>query len=234
MQVEERAAAPDLSSLGPAERQALAALWARAARSAAADVPALAELVLALTALGAPPELVARAARSSAEQVAASVACARMASAYDGVRLVLDAQPALLGRTPLGVHRPRAALRRLALRALRDGCLLGGHVAQVACWASATSTDPAARAALRVVAEGEASATSVWNDVLAWCLTQQPRLVVRLRRVELAEHSQVARALAQAPGDPAVLAAHGWPRLAEVERLWSAHRAAVLARVPVS
>ena len=146
---------------------------------------------------------------------------------------MLAPQPDLLGRTPLGVRRPRAALRRLALRALRDGCLLGGHVAQVASWASATSSDPAARAALRVVASAQASTTAVWGDVLTWCLAQQPRLAARLRRVELAEQSRLVLALAQAPGDPALLAAHGWPRLAEVERLWAAHRAAVLARVPL-
>ncbi|MCW2607877.1 MAG: hypothetical protein JWO60_2570, partial [Frankiales bacterium] len=116
-----------------------------------------------------------------------------------------------------------------ALRALRDGELAGGHAAQVTCWAGATCSDPAVRAGLAVVARGEATARSLWSDVLDWALAQQPRLRKRLRRVDLAETSPL---LARPPGaDPAVLAAHGWPRPDEVARLWAAHRALVLLRL---
>ncbi|MCU1692260.1 MAG: hypothetical protein JWM64_1351, partial [Frankiales bacterium] len=125
--------------------------------------------------------------------------------------------------------RRRRAVRRLALRALRDGCLVGGHVAQVASWASATCSDPAVRSVLLLLCEAEAWSAALWADVLAWALEQQPRTVARLRRVDLVERSPL---LDRPPGaDPVVLAAHGWPRPEEVARMWAVHRPTVLARL---
>lgn len=221
----------EVVSLAAQDRTALARLWADAARQGAADVAGLAELALVLAALGAPLELVERAARTSAEQAASTRAARGRAEAYAGVALPLPALPGLLAHCPGGVRRPRAALRRLALRALRDGCLLGGHAAQVTCWAAATCTDPGARVALAVVADAEARAGVLWADVLTWCLAQRPRLAVRLRKVDLPETSPLVQALSAVRGDPRVLAAHGWPRPQEVARMWAAHRAAVVDRL---
>lgn len=220
---------PTVDALTAPDRSALAALWTGAARGGAADVPALAELVLLLTALGAPGALVQRAAQCTAAQADAATRACALAAAYRGRPLELPPPAGLLSRTPGGTRRPRRALRRLALRALRDGCLLGGHAAQVTCWASATSTDPAVRASLLVIADAEAWCAALWADVLTWALQQQPRLVGRLRRVDLAERSPLLERPAEA--DPAVLAAHGWPRPEEVARMWAAHRPTVLARL---
>lgn len=222
---------PDTAALTPADRQALARLWSVAARSGWQDVPALAELAVVLAALGAPRGLVGRAAGCAGEQAVAADAALRLAEAYAGAPLVLAPPVALLSRPPGGVRRPRRALRRLAVRALRDGCLVGGHVAQVTCWASATSADPAVRTALAVVTAAETRAAAVWSDVLDWSLLQRPRLLRRLRAVDLVETSPLAALVAGVGGDPAVLAAHGWPRPDQLARLWAVHRAGVVARL---
>lgn len=218
---------PDAGGLSEADRAALAALWTGVACGGTDDVAVLAELVLVLSALGAPPALVARAASCSAGQAASAAAGRALAGVYAGEAPAVAPRPALLAVPPGGVRRPSTALRRLALRALRDGWLVGGHAAQVTSWAAATCTDPSARSVLGLVARSEAAQAQLWRDVLEWALAREPHLLARLRRVDLVETSPFVRRPAGA--DPAVLAAHGWPRPEEVARLWAAHRAAVVA-----
>ncbi|MCW2778469.1 MAG: ferritin-like protein [Frankiales bacterium] len=220
---------PGLDGLAPVDRHALAALWTGAARSGTDDVATLAALVLVLSALGAPAPMVCRAAGCGAQQAASAFAASSLAAAYSGREPGPTARPALLSAPPGGVRRPGPALRRLALRALRDGWLLGGHVAQVTSWAGATCSDPAVREVLTVVARAEAAQAALWRDVLDWALAQRPRLLGRLRKVDLVQRSPLLDRPAQA--DPVVLAAHGWPRTEEVARLWAAHRAVVVARL---
>lgn len=222
---------PAVDGLDPVDRRSLADLWAGVTRAGAGDVAGLAELAVLLAALGAPLALAGRAAACSAAQAGSVAASGALAGAYAGAPVDLPVPAGLLGRPPGGVRRARPALRRLAVRALRDGCLLGGHAAQVTCWASATATDPAVQAALAVVADTEARAVALWSDVLDWTLAQRPRLVARLRDVDLVERSPLAELVRGVAGDPVVLAAHGWPRASEVDRLWAAHRAGVLARL---
>lgn len=222
---------PETATLAAPDRAALARLWSVAARSGARDVAVLAELSLVLAALGAPLELVGRAAACAAEQARSAEVGLRLAEAYAGAPVAVVPPVGLLARSPGGVRRPHRALRRLAVRALRDGCLLTGHTAQVTCWASATAVDPAVRSALALVADTEARAAALWSDVLDWTLGQRPRLLRRLRSVDLAGRSPLQELVGSVTGDAAVLAAHGWPRPDQVQRLWAVHRAGVLARL---
>lgn len=220
---------PDVAALTDVDRRALATLWTMAARAGTADVTGLAELVLVLTALGAPPPLVQRAAACAGVRAGSVAGVTALATAYRGTAPEVLPVPALLAVPPGGVRRPARALRRLALRALRDGLLVSGHAAQVTGWAAATCGDPAVRTVLSDVCRAEAGAAAVWGDVLDWALVQRPRLVARLRRLDLAETSPLAER--PAGSAPVVLAAHGWPRVEEVARLYAAHRAGVLARL---
>ncbi|MCW2665347.1 MAG: hypothetical protein JWN57_309, partial [Frankiales bacterium] len=113
--------------------------------------------------------------------------------------------------------------------AYRDGCLVGGHAAQVASWSAAMADDAAVRAVLAEFAAEEALLTALWHDVLDWCLLLRPQLRRRLRGADLPTVSPLLAAYRGVTADPSVLAAHGWARPGDVARLWTAHRATVVA-----
>jgi hypothetical protein len=220
-------ALPGVVDLSPEQRVALAALWRASACTQQATVPGLAQLVRVLCALGAPLDLVERAARSAAAQTRHARTAATLAGTYAGAPYSLPTLTGLLAARP--ARRPRAALQRLAVTAYREGCLVGGHAAQVATWSAATADDAAVRAVLAEFASEEALLTALWHDVLDWCLLVRPQLRRRLRRLDLPTASPVLVAYRGVTADPSVLAAHGWARSGDVARLWAAHRATVVA-----
>lgn len=223
-------ALPAVAQLSAAERTALAGLWRAAACSQQATVPGLASVLRVLCALGAPLDLVERAARAAADQARHARTAATLAATYAGEPCTLPALPGLLAVQPTS-RRPRAALGRLAVTAYRDGCLVGGHAAQVATWSAATADDPAVRGVLGEFAAEEVLLTALWQDVLDWCLVVRPALRRRLRRIDLPTASPLLAAYRGLTVDPVVLAAHGWARQGDVARLWAAHRAAVVGRL---
>lgn len=222
---------PDVSGLDPRDRGALAVLWTQAARGELASVPAFHDLALVLSALGAPLDLVARATQAALDEVDHTRRAFAVAGAYAGAPVEGGAVPGLLGRRVGQASTPRAALTRLAVEALRDGCLHEGGMAAVARLAADGADDPALRASLDVIATDEAGHAVLSFDVLAWCLAAG----------DAALRSRVARELVDLPvggpdlprpdADPEVLARHGWPTPYDVERVFAAHRLAVVARV---
>lgn len=220
-------ALPAVAGLSAEQRTALSALWHAAACSQQATVPGLAQLVRVLCALGASLDMVERAAGAAAAQTRHARTAATLATTYAGSPCPLPALPGLLAARP--PRRPRAALGRLAVTAYRDGCLVGGHAAQVASWSAAMADDAAVRAVLAEFAAEEALLTALWHDVLDWCLLLRPQLRRRLRGADLPTVSPLLAAYRGVTADPSVLAAHGWARPGDVARLWTAHRATVVA-----
>jgi hypothetical protein len=214
---------PDVTGLDPRDRAALAALWTDAARGELASVPAFADLALVLSALGAPLDLVGRCAQAAVEEVDHTRRAFAIASAYSGAPVEGGPVPGLLGRRVGQASTPRAALTRLAVEALRDGCLHEGHMAGAARLAADLATDRGVRESLDVVARDEAGHAVLSHDLLAWCLEAGDR--------ELAQLPTDAPATPASDGDPAVLETHGWPRQERLDALFAAHRTAVVARV---
>lgn len=222
---------PDVSGLDPRDRQALAELWTQAARGELASVPAFHDLALVLSALGAPLDLVARATQAALDEVDHTRRAFAIAGAYAGAPVEGGAVPGLLGRRVGQASTPRAALTRLAVEALRDGCLHEGGMAAVARLAADGADDPDLRASLDVIATDEAGHAVLSFDVLAWCLSAgDSRLRSRIV-TELAGLPVGGPDLPQVDADPEVLARHGWPTSYDVARVFAAHRLAVVARV---
>ncbi len=222
---------PDVTGLDPRDRAALAELWTQAARGALASVPAFHDLALVLSALGAPLVLIARATQAAMDEVDHTRRSFAIAGTYAGAPVEGGAVPGLLGRRVGQASTPRAALTRLAVEALRDGCLYEGHAATVARLAADTATDPGVRESLDVIATDEAGHAVLSHDLLAWCLaTGDSRLRTRITK-ELAALPTEAPASPTADGQPGVLEQHGWPTRAAVVRAFEVHRTALVARV---
>lgn len=208
-----------------AERDALAALWLHAARMEHASVPAFADLALLLAAVGAPLDLVAAAHRAALDEVGHTEVSYALANAYGATAHSPGALPGLLGRRT--GSRPRGrALRRVAVEALRDGCLNEGYNAALAAAGAAAATDPAVREALARIAREETAHTELSWQVLGWCLSLGDRRVA----------GAVARALRRLPAAAPVptprddLERHGWPSPATAAAAYAGVRATVADR----
>jgi hypothetical protein len=202
---------------------ALAALWLHAARLEHASVPAFAEVALLLAAVGAPLDLVAAAHRAALDEVAHTTLAYGLANAYGGTAHAPGDLPALLGRR-VGPRRRRTALTKLAVEALRDGCLNEGTAGALAAAGAATAADPALRAALTTVAADEDAHAELSWQVLGWCLDTGGRPV----------RDAVAAALRRlqplAPEPTPGLAAYGWPEPAAAAAVAARVHAATVAR----
>ena len=208
-------------------RTDLAALWLGAARSEHASVPAFAEVALLLGAVGAPLDLVAAAHRAALDEVEHTRVSYALANAYGATTHAPGALPRLLGRR-LGPRRRRrtAALRRLAVEALRDGCLNEGYAAGLAAAGAARATDPAARHALDRIAGDEAGHTELSWRLLGWSLDAGGPPV----RAAVARTLRSLPSTAPAPTPRADLEAHGWPSPATAAEVYAAVRAGVVDR----
>ncbi|HEX8002446.1 MAG TPA: hypothetical protein VF519_07095 [Mycobacteriales bacterium] len=209
----------------PAAAPDVAALWLRAARGEHASVPAFAEVALQLSAAGAPLDLVAAAHRAALDEVAHTELTYALANAAGGTAYAPGALPRL-ARRRVGPRRRVALLRRLALDALRDGCLNEGHAAALAAAGAASATDAGVRAALTRIAADEARHAELAWRVLGWALDAGGRPVA----------GAVAYAVRALPLriDPATpradLEAYGWPSPATSAAAYADVRAAVVAR----
>lgn len=222
---------PDVTGLDPRDRAALARLWTQAARGELASVPAFHDLALVMSALGAPLDLVARATQAALDEVDHTRRAFAIAGAYAGEPVEGGAVPGLLGRRIGQATTPRAALTRLAVEALADGCWHEGAMAAILRLAADTADDPALRASLDVIATDEAGHAVLSLDLLAWCLSVgDSRLRTRIAK-ELASLPREVPSMTDRDADPEVLARHGFPTSYDVERVVAAHRLAVVARV---
>ena len=205
-------ASPGVEALAVAHRRALAEHWTSVALAEHASVASFARFVLDLSALGAPPSLLAEAATAMQDEIRHAQVAFGLAGAYAEHPIgpgVIPMEGVVAGGDPEAIVRA----------AVREGCIEETLAAAEAELAARRATDPAVRAALASIAEDEARhAVLAWRFV-DWALRRDPSLaaVVRdeLRRACDAAH--VAGSLADdleglpAPeGLPAeVASAHG-------------------------
>ena len=218
---------PDLSSLSPAGRMALADSWTETARFEHASIPAFSRLSLTLVSLGAPARLVEGAHRAALEEIEHARLAFALAGAYAGERVAPGALPELR-KSPAVTA---GSLAELAYESLIDGCLNEGFSAAVAAAASERTRDPAARAAWAALARDEASHAGLAWEILQWCLDRgEPDLGRRLRKaVHTTPPSVDARELPASLWPE--LEAHGWLRPAERQDLFHDTRLAIASRL---
>lgn len=147
----------------PAQRQGVAAHWARAARAEHASVASFARFILQLIALGAPPALILAAQEALADEVAHAQVCFALASAY--------------GENPLGPGPLPAACAALAtdlesavLAAIDEACVGETLAALEVAEAAAHAADPHLRALLLQIADDEARHAALGWSFVRWAL----------------------------------------------------------------
>jgi hypothetical protein len=154
----------ELAPVGEDERALLAEIWTDDARAEHASVAAFAKLTLELVALGAPPQLVARASYAAVQEVEHARLCFALASAYRG---------APLGPAPLpeAVVGDVVELDRIARESLLDGCMCEGIAAEAAQLGAQSATDPAVARVLRIQAADEAQHAELAWAIVEWCIS---------------------------------------------------------------
>ena len=214
------ARSPDVSSLSPAARTALAETWIENARAEHASVPAFSRLSLTLMSLGAPARLVEGAHRAALEEIGHARLAFALAGAYAGEAVAPGALPELRGSPAVTA----GSLSELAIESLTDGCLNEGFAAATA---TASQRPRARRGRPRRVGRDRARRIVTCRSRVgdrAWCLEQgEPALGRQLRK---AIHTIPAPSVVTQSPPPHLereLEAHGWLRPAS-------HAGAVSAR----
>jgi hypothetical protein len=157
-----------------ASSASIAAGWTEQALMEHASVAAFARFALQLLQLGAPAELVERAAAAMQDEIRHARACFDLARRHS---------PQDVGPGPLAIH---GALERMdptaiVLDALHEGCIGETVAALEAAEALQHCEDPAARAVLeRICVEEGQHAELAWRFV-AWMLETRPELLERVR-----------------------------------------------------
>ena len=187
------------------ERRRLGALWLEDARLEHASVAAFGRLALDLLAIGAPPELVARAHTAALEEVVHARLAFSLASSYLGEPVSAGAFPE--AALPMAAMSLEARVERVAFECLLDGDMGEGIAALAAASAARQGgIDPVVVAVLRTIARDEASHAVLARDVKAWLLASPMfssaaergarRAIVALRVLSTAQHPfPVERAL---------------------------------------
>jgi hypothetical protein len=219
--------APDLSSLSPAGRRALADRWTETARSEHASVPAFSRLSLTLVSLGAPARLVEAAHRAALEEIEHARLAFALAGAYAGEPVAPGALPELTTSPAVTA----TSLAELASESLIDGCLNEGFSAAEAMASSDRTRDPVVRDAWTAIARDESSHAHLAWEIVTWCLDRaEPDLGRRLRKaIHTAPPSIGARRVP--PALQGELEAHGWLQPGERQDLFHETRLAVASRL---
>jgi hypothetical protein len=186
---------PDAAAVAAGRR------WLHAARTELASVPAFARLSIELLHLGAPSWLVARAIEAAGDEVRHARACLDVARGLSGRDL-------RLGAIASAAPRP-IDLRRLAVEALREGCVGEGTAAVRA--AVAIAGAPASIAStLRVIARDETAHAALGWATVGWALRADPSLgSVLFRELVLVRGELAADAAAPAAEGGAQLRLYG-------------------------
>jgi hypothetical protein len=174
-------------ALDGATRAAIAEHWAKAGLMEHASIAAFARFVLQLLALGAPPDLVARATEAIADETRHARLCFGQASRYAGYGV---------GPSALDVNHALDGVDLLAVVELvvDEGCVGETAAALEAAWAADAAAEPSARAVLAGIAEDEARHAELAYAFVAWASRQDARVLPRVR-------SKLAAALAAASSD---------------------------------
>jgi hypothetical protein len=177
-------------------RDALARAWTEDARCEHAAVASFARFTLQLLAVGAPAELVARAQRAGADELAHARAFFGLASAYAGAPVgpgVLDTADALAD----GVD-----LERIVLATVREGCIAETISVMRLATALAGARDPAVRDVLARIVEEEIEHVELAWAFVDWALTQgDVSLRAAVARTFAASDAAIPRVFEPAPAD---------------------------------
>ncbi len=168
---------PDLAGLSDEERASLADAWQEQALLEHASVAAFSRLVLDLLALGAPAELVDRAAAATRDEIRHAARCFALASAYAGREI----GP---GPLPIPPRRGRRTLVRLAVESWREGCVGETLSVGVAAAQLAGATDPVVREVLAGIVRDESEHAALAWDLVAWARAAGGGAVARALRRE--------------------------------------------------
>jgi hypothetical protein len=220
-------AAPDVSSLSPAARTALAEAWIESARSEHASVPTFSRLSLTLMSLGAPARLVEGAHRAALEEIEHARLAFGLAAAYAGERVAPGALAELRGASAVTA----GSLSELALESLTDGCLNEGFAAAAAAASSARARDGAVRDAWAGIARDESSHADLAWDVLQWCLEHGEPALGRALRKAIHTSPAIARTKDVPSHLEPELEAHGWLPPTVMQDLFQQTRLAVASRL---
>ncbi len=211
---------PDSSKLDEPARQALAQLWLQDARGEHASIPAFSKISLQLAALGAPPELLARAHEAAIEEIGHAQLCFALAEGYSGSSYSVQPIPEML---QLDLSETTVSL--MAEETLYDGCLMEGFYAELASAASQLAEEPAAKAALSQIAREEKSHAAFSWKILEWLLKQDPETVRSIVQNGSSQISSYSRPKAPAIShtDPELLIQHGRLPDSLWHEIWDRH-----------
>ena len=155
---------PEVNSIDPRTRAALAQAWLDDALAEHASIASFTRVSMQLLSVGAPPELLEGAHRAARDEVRHARVCFTLASMY-GARW--EAPGDLATDAIRHAVCDRAALAR---EALLEGCLGEGVAAAVARASAETAEDPVVKGALEGIAADETHHCELAWRILAWCL----------------------------------------------------------------
>ncbi|MFO0548514.1 MAG: hypothetical protein U0271_09015 [Polyangiaceae bacterium] len=205
------ARAPEVASLGPEVREALAREWARDGAYEHASVASFGKLALELVAFGAPSELVEDAHVAALDEVRHAKTAFALTSAYGGVEVGPLELPALR-RLELA-----QSLEELAAAAVLEGCYGETLAAAALYFAAERAVDPVVRAILRTTAAEESRHAALAYRVVKWAIREGGAPVRDAARVAASRALAMAEAAVEGPAEgasddnavTASLAAHG-------------------------
>lgn len=172
---ERAVAGVERAAFDPRRLAAAARGWALRASLEHASIAAFDRFSLGLLAVGAPPELLEGAHVAAVEEIRHARIAYALATAYGGEPVgpgPLDVRGALDGLTTLG---------ELAVPALVEGCVGETLSAIEADESHRRATEPAAKLALRIIAEEEGRHAEYAWAFVRWALETEPALAARLR-----------------------------------------------------
>lgn len=163
-------------------RSSLGAEWRDNARKEHASVAAFAQLALDLMAVGAPPDLIAKAHQDALDEVRHAGTCFEVARDIDGI--VESPQPfpeARVQKRLLTFSRP-LALSQIALDALVDGVLNEGIAARLLAALAGRCEIPSLAFKLRSMARDESRHAAHSWEIIAWCMQEGGTIVMSALR----------------------------------------------------
>jgi hypothetical protein len=205
------AEATEPNDAGPndAERQLLAASWARAAGHELEAVSSFLQLESELIALDAPDHLVTGARRAARQEIDHTDICRRLARQHGAEAEESAPRPF---RAPTGPPRCRLGRRyrvlRLAIESYVDGCSNEGGEAARLRYASTRAVQPLGATLARIADDEHEHAELAWSTV-DWAAIECGPLVRRCLAILPIDRSPT-RAQVPAGVRPEVLAEHGW------------------------
>jgi len=197
----ERAMAPALDSLSADERAALARAWGADGQLEHASIASFGRFALSLLAVGAPADLIDEAHRAALDEVRHARLCFGLASVYAGEVIGPGSFP-FEGRVDV-----TSSLAELSARTAEEGCIGETLAACVAAEQLAQATDPAVRAALRVIVADESRHAELAFRVVAWAI-RVGGASVRAAVAQVFASRGISEVVADQP-ENAILVAHG-------------------------